>query len=130
MRLLLLFSVLVIASCHTAKLDFKPSEDSLPDAKVAMYYEQEIVIGEKIEANPAFLNKDNTSVTVSPDNSGLQVLPKNKSQRDGSPVYNALVVKGTPLTTGEVHITISGYTYGTMYTRSRKFNKTYTLRIK
>lgn len=60
---------------------------------------------------------------------GLHVEVNNK-RRDGLSIYNFLVIKGVPLRLGEISITISGHAYGSMYTKSREFNKTYLLKVK
>lgn len=101
----------------------------LPTARIGVFYNQEIIIGTNLEDNPEFLRTENTKVDVYPADIGLQVL-SNKKRRDGLPIYNFLSISGVPSRSGLVKITISGFTYGSMYTKISRFNKIYLLEVK
>lgn len=101
----------------------------LPTARIGVFYNQEIIIGTNLEDNPEFLTTENTKVDVYPADIGLQVL-SNKKRRDGLPIYNFLSISGVPSRSGLVKITISGFTYGSMYTKISRFNKIYLLEVK
>lgn len=128
-RLLFLSFILLIVSCSSPQIDFAPSGEMLPDARTGMLYNQEIIIGTNLEDNPDFLTADNTKVDIYPADIGLQIL-SNRKRRDGLPIYNFLSISGVPSKSGLVKVSISGFTYGSMYTKSGRFNKTYTLEIK
>lgn len=91
-------------------------------------YEQLTSIRTNLEENPEFLAEKNTKINVYPSDMGLHVEFNNK-RRNGLSIYNFIVIKGVPLKSGEVSITISGHTYGSMYTKSCEFNKVYLLRV-
>ncbi|MGG6188185.1 MULTISPECIES: DNA cytosine methyltransferase [Pantoea] len=128
-RLILLSFILLIVSCSSPQIGFTPFWEILPDARVGVPYNQEIIIGTNLEDNPEFLTAENTKVDIYPADIGLQVL-SNKKRRDGLPVYNFLSISGVPSESGTVKVSISGFTYGSMYTKSGKFNKTYSLKVK
>lgn len=120
--------ILLSASCSSSYIDYNPSGDSLPNGKVGVIYKQEIIIGAGLDDNPAFLTDKNASVNVYPYDIGLHVVATNK-RKDGLPIYNHIIT-GMPLKSGEVKISISGYTYGSMYTKASRIDKTYSLEIK
>lgn len=82
-----------------------------------------------MEGEPEFLTAENTKVDIYTADIGLQLI-SNKKRRDGLPIYNFLSISGVPSKSGFVKISISGFTYGSMYTKSGRFNKTYTLEVK
>ncbi|WP_434745700.1 hypothetical protein [Candidatus Pantoea rara] len=100
----------------------------MPNGKVGVIYKQETIIGAGLDDNPAFLTDKNASVNVYPYDIGLHVVATNK-RKDGLPIYNHIIT-GMPLKSGEVKISISGYTYGSMYTKASRIDKTYSLEIK
>jgi len=120
--------ILLSASCSSSYIDYNPSGDFLPNGKVGVIYKQEIIIGAGLDDNPAFLTDKNASVNVYPYDIGLHVVATNK-RKDGLPIYNHIIT-GVPLKSGEVKISISGYTYGSMYTKASRIDKTYSLEIK
>jgi len=126
---MLLSFVLLIVSCSSPQIDFVPLGRMLPDARVGAAYNQEIIIGTNLEDEPEFLTAENTKVEIYPADIGLQVL-SNKKRRDGLPIYNFLSISGVPSKPVLVKISISGFTYGSMYTKSGGFNKTYLLKVK
>lgn len=127
---LILFSFFVlIVSCSSNEIGFMPSDNMLPDATIGVDYEQKISIGTSLEENPEFLTEKNTDISIYPSDMGLHFEVNNK-RRDGLSIYNFLVIKGVPLRSGEVNITISGHAYGSMYTKSSEFNKNYLLKVK
>ncbi|WP_346827798.1 hypothetical protein [Serratia inhibens] len=128
-RLILLSFILLIVSCSSPKIDFDPLGEVLPDAKVGVPYNQEIIIGTNLENNPEFLTAENTKLDIYPADIGLQVI-SDKKRRDGLPIYNFLYISGMPSKSGLVKISISFVTYGSMYTKSGRFNKTYSLEVK
>lgn len=121
--------ILLSASCSSSHVDYNPSGDSLPNGKVGVIYKQEITIGAGLEDNPAFLTDKNASVNIYPSDIGLYVVTTNK-RKDGLPIYNHIIITGVPLKSGEVKVSISGYTYGSMYTKTSRIDKTYSLEIK
>jgi len=127
-KLILFPFLILIVSCSSNEISFIPSDNTLPDAKAGVAYEQQISIGTNLEGKPEFLTEKNTKINIYPSDMGLHVEVNNK-RRDGLGIYNFLVVKGVPLKPGAVSITISGHTYGSMYTKSSKFNKVYLLKI-
>jgi len=129
LRLILLSFILWIVSCSSPQIYFIPSEKMLPAARIGIPYNQKIIIGTNLEDNPEFLTAENTKVDIYPADIGLQIL-SNKKRRDGLPIYNFLSISGVPSKLGLVKITISGFTYGSMYTKSGKFNKIYLLEVK
>lgn len=128
-RLTFLLLTLLITSCASTHVGFIPAKDVLPDATVGKYYEQEIVIGKNIEDKPEFLSEKNTKITIHPTDIGLHIEPVYK-RRDGLFVYNNLLIKGVPVSSGNVRVDISGYIYGSMYTKSNGFSKTYAFKVK
>lgn len=128
-RLILLSFILLIVSCSSPQIGFAPLGKILPDARVGVPYNQEIIIGTNLEDNPEFLTAENTKVDIYPADIGLQVVCNNK-RRDGLLIYNFLSISGVPSKSGLVKVSISGFTYGSMYTKSGRFNKTYSLEVK
>ncbi|HHG9494111.1 TPA: hypothetical protein ACPY0B_000085 [Citrobacter farmeri] len=127
--LILLPFILLIASCSSPQIDFVPMGELLPDARVGVLYNQKIIIGNNLESQPEFLTAENTKVDIYPADIGLQIF-SNKKRMDGLPIYNFLSISGVPSKSGLVKVSISGFTYGSMYTKSGRFNKTYSLEIK
>lgn len=128
-RLMLVSFILLIVSCSSPQIRFDPFEKILPDASVGVPYNQEIIIGTNLEDNPEFLTAENTKIDIYPADIGLQVV-SNKKRRDGLPIYNFFYISGVPSKSGLVKVSISGFTYGSMYTKSVRFNKTYSLEVK
>lgn len=127
-RLLFIIPVFFAISCTSIDLEFVPSGDKLSAGKLGEYYEQYIFIGNNLEENPEFLTNKNTEVKIHPAGSGLKVVANHK-RNDGFFVYNKIILKGIPQVAGQYYIDISGYTYGTIYTKSIHFKKTYSLKI-
>ena len=82
-----------------------------------------------MEDDPEFLTAENAKVDIYPADIGLQVV-SNKKRRDGLPIYNFLSISGVPTKLGLIKISISGFTYGSMYTKSGEFYKVYSLEVK
>ncbi|ELY6088060.1 hypothetical protein SNQ11_003206 [Cronobacter sakazakii] len=121
--------ILMIFSCSLPQIGFFPLVDILPDAKVGVPYNQKIIIGTNLEDNPEFLTAENTQLDIYLADIGLQVF-SDKKRRDGLPLYNYLSISGVPSKSGFVKISISGFTYGSLYTKSSRFNKAYSLKVK
>lgn len=128
-KLIFPLCALLIVSCSSSQINFIPSGDTLRAAKVGIAYEQDIAIGTDLESAPEFLTEENTKVNIYPSDTGLHIAAKNK-RKDGLSIYNFISVSGVPLKTGIVNISISGFTYGSMYTKGSQFNKVYSLEIK
>jgi len=124
--LLITMFISILTGCSTKVIEFEPSGVMLPKAIVGERYSQDIYIGYNLEADPEFLNEDNTKITISPEHSGLYVIPAGKNKLWG---YNKLIVQGVPTHTGHIVIRISGMTHGSMYERGQRFNKSYEIEI-
>lgn len=128
-RLMFLLFFLLIVSCSSPQIDFSPPGKMLPSARVGEVYNQKIVIGANLEDEPEFLTAENTKVEIYPADIGLQVI-SNKKRKDGLSIYNFLSISGAPSKSGLVTVSISGFTYGSMYTKSGRFYKAYSLEVK
>lgn len=128
-RIIIFPVILLSASCSSSYIDCNPSGDSLPNGKVGITYKQEIIIGAGLEDNPEFLTDKNASVKIYPSDIGLNVAAAN-IRKDGLPIYNHIIITGVPLKSGKVKVSISGYVYGSMYTKTSKIDKTYSFEIK
>lgn len=128
-RVVICSIILLSASCSSFYVDYNPSGDSLPNGEVGVIYKQEIIIGAGLEDNPEFLTDKNASVNIYPSDMGLHVIATNK-RKDGLPIYNHIIITGVPLKSGEVKVSIAGYTYGSMHTKTSRIDKTYSLEIK
>ncbi|MBH2847065.1 hypothetical protein I6U52_25595 [Serratia marcescens] len=118
--------LLILTGCSTKVIEFEPPGVMLPKAIVGQRYFREIYIGYNLEAEPEFLNEDNTKITISPDYLGLHVVPAGKNKLWG---YNKLIIQGVPKHTGHIVIRISGMTHSTMYERGQRFDKSYEIDV-
>lgn len=127
MKYLRLLLIILLTGCSGKVVEFEPSNPKLPDAKVGEFYFQTIYIGYNFGDEPAFLSRRNTYVEISPDNTGLTVIPSGKNKNWN---YNKLIIRGVPDKTGSVTVSISGFLYRTMYDKSNSFEKEYLIKIK
>ena len=128
-KLIFPWFTLLVVSCSSPQVEFIPHGKTLPDAKVGVPYNQEILIGTNLEDNPEFVTSENAKIYIYPTDIGLQV-HSTKKRRDGLPIYNFLSISGVPLKPGVVIFSISGFIYGSMYTKNGEFNKTYSFEVK
>ena len=94
--------------------------DKLPVAKLGTLYEVEV----EIKGGPGPVREGSFKYSIEPKNSGLVLVP---SGEDTYP-YNRLTIKGTPQTTKDISLKISGSTYGTSVP-GHYFEKTFIIKV-
>lgn len=130
-RIIFLTPLIITLAACSSSASFIPYEDELPDAVVGTSYFQKVDIfgGRVIAGRKPILG------TIEPDDNGIFMencrLPDYAITPDTTLFVdaNCVEIKGTPVRTGTVNVTLDGMFYGNMYTSGGNYEKTYLIKI-
>lgn len=128
MKKLIVLLVLILCGCRNSPT-FTPSGKSLTDAMLGQPYLTKIEIKNGIVVIDSFHSKFDESET------GLYVenclySPELKMKGTAGKNFNCALVKGIPVRSGIIHLTISGGLHGSMLSSSTRFEKTYSITVR
>lgn len=124
------FLLLTLSAC-SPRASFIPEREDLPDAVIDQPYFHKInIIGGRV-----IKMKESVSGKIEPSDSGLfmencrlperVIVPETTMLLDG----NCVEIKGTPVRTGTVKVTLSGGLHGNMFVSYGRFKKSYLIKI-
>lgn len=110
----------LLMGCIPPKVIFTP--DKLPDAVVGKLYYVEI----EIDGGSGPVTAGGFKSTSTPNKLWIEVNPKKKGR-----FYNSLIIHGTPVTTENITVKISGYMIPSGWSATTsEFEKTYVIKVK
>ncbi|EMM0378546.1 hypothetical protein RI820_000913 [Pluralibacter gergoviae] len=129
MKMKKIFSIVIIfliCSCSNG-IFFIPEQNELPEGQVGSFYFAVIKARYNDGGDFPFL-KNNTSIKIEPNNSGLSIKPKFSSAEDHER-YDKIIISGVLQKEGEIFISIYSRTYPDMFTPSKSYKKEYKMKV-
>lgn len=123
-KIFFILSLFLLSAC-SLQAEFTPEEETLNDATVGVpYYNQINIFGGIVLSYDVYGNQV-IAGDIHPDNLGLHL-----QYCDDDEFNNCIQIRGIPTKTGIAKIRVHGGLGGGMLSKSRDFDKTYTITIK
>lgn len=124
------FLLFTLAGC-SPRASFIPEREDLPDAVTGAPYFQKInIVGGRV-----ITDRKPIPGKIEPDHNGLFIencrLPERVLIPESTILFNGncVEIKGTPVRTGTVKVTLDGMLYGNMLVSPGNFEKTYLIKV-
>ncbi|MCQ4104443.1 hypothetical protein NOG67_06310 [Erwinia persicina] len=120
--------LVIVSGCSGTYPTILPEKNDLKVATVNHKYQ------DVIEIKGGAVNESSVLVSIIPNDSGLVWNPEEIKYSFGgengvNKDYHRIITSGIPKKSGDYHVTVSGFTLGTMYS-GKDFYKQYTIKIK
>jgi len=130
MKLLIVLPALLLTAC-SPRASFIPERKELPDAIIGTPYFQKI----NIIGGAVITERKPIPGKIEPDDNGISMenclLPKQVITPETTNLFdgNCVEIKGTPVRSGIIKVTLTGMFFGNMYTSGGDFKKTYQINV-
>ena len=130
MKLPLVLSAFMLAACSPSAR-FVPEREELPDANIGTPYFQKV----HIFGGAVITDSKPIPGTIEPEDNGIFMenclLPKRVITPKTTFLFNGncVEIKGTPIRTGTIKLTLDGMLYGNMFVSPGSFKKTYLIKV-
>ncbi|MCT6516364.1 MULTISPECIES: hypothetical protein [Enterobacterales] len=125
MKKIFIICISLLFTACTLNADITPYGNSLPDARIGIFYTSEINITGGAVSTLDSNGRERFVGEIIPSDVGLSLKYCNDS-----PAHNCIKIQGIPVKSGIVTVRVYGGLFGTNIATGGEFDKTYSIRIK